>query len=355
MIARLSMRLARSAKVLFVFFYVLGSICAADAASISNPSAAVFIANLEGNYVTVFPLGSNGDISPIATIEGAATRLSEPEGIAVDPKGNIYVAGNDWTNAGAYSGSSVIIFSAGSKGNASPMAAIAGPHTSLRSVHSIAVDSSGKIYVGTSVGKDELAGVAIFASGSNGDVKPDAIIVGSGTELQNPKGIAVDQSGSLLVANASGLSDGNGVLVFPAGSGDDLRPSAIISGANTGSNWPIGIALDRRGHIYVANARRRGLPASIRVYAASSNGNVSPIATIGGSETGIDDRNLRGIALDSAGNLYVTNDGRDGQDSSITVFAADSNGNVKPIAVIAGDNTGLSSAAGIAIGPYVSH
>ncbi|MGC1190220.1 MAG: hypothetical protein WA861_06500, partial [Candidatus Binatus sp.] len=80
--------------------------------------------------------------------------------------------------------------------------------------------------------------------------------------------------------------------------------------------------------------------------------NVPPIVTIGGSNAGLDGHTVRGIALDSNDNLYVTSDGPNGTAGSITIFKAGSNGNVKPMAVISGDNTGLSAAVGIAIGPY---
>ena len=50
---------------------------ALTADSSSTPSAAIFVANLRG-YVTAYPLGSNGDVAPISTVEGAATRLSSP-------------------------------------------------------------------------------------------------------------------------------------------------------------------------------------------------------------------------------------------------------------------------------------
>jgi hypothetical protein len=320
---------------------------AIDADSSSTPTAAIFVANLRG-YVTVYSLGSNGDVAPISTIDGAATLLGSPRSIAVDSKGNIFVISEVW-NAGVYAGDNVVVFSAGSKGNASPIAIIAGPHTSLRSVHSIALDSSGKIYVGTS---DELSGVAIFAAGSNGDVRPDAIIAGSSTRIQNAYGIAIGLMGSLFVANVLGDTGYTGVLVFPGDANGNVKPSVVISGTQTGIDWPAGVALDSRGNIYVANAGRYGSPPSIRAYSAGSNGNVPPIATISGSNTGLNGRHIRGISLDSKGNLYVTNDGRDGMASSIIVFKAGSTGNVKPIAVISGDNTRLSAAVGIAIGPY---
>ena len=112
----------------------------------STPVTAIFVANLAG-YVTVYPLGSDGDVAPISTIEGAATRLGSPEEIAVDSKGNIYVTSGVW-NGGAYAGDGVVMFSAGSRGNASPIAVIAGPQAKLRGVKSITVDSVGRIYVG---------------------------------------------------------------------------------------------------------------------------------------------------------------------------------------------------------------
>jgi hypothetical protein len=319
------------------------------AASSSAPPAAIFVANLRG-YVTVYSLGSNGDVAPIATIDGAATRLGSPENIALDSEGNIYVTSEVW-NAGAYAGDSVVVFSAGSKGNASPIAIIAGPHTKMRGVHSIAVDSIGSIYVGAI--EPAPVGVRIFAAGSNGDVGPRAAIGGSNTELQGANGIAVSPKGALFVGNSSPLSKGNAVIVFPAGSNGNVTPSAVISGDNR-DNGPVGVALNPRGNIYVLNAARFDVPANIRIYSAGSNGNVPPIATISGSNTGLDGRAVRGIALDSKENIYVTSDGHDSTESSITVFRAGSNGNVEPIAVISGDSTGLSAAVGIAIGPYPS-
>jgi len=323
-----------------------------DLSSSSTPPAAIFVANLRGGYVTVYSLGSNGDVAPISTIEGAATRLADPTAVALDSKGNIYV-GNDYVaNAPVEAGSSVVVFSAGSRGNAKPLATIAGPHAGLHGIHSITVDSSGNIYVGTYIGNDGPAAVEVFAAGSDGDVNLSTIIAGTSTGVQNAYGIAIDPRRALFVANVSGVSKNTGVLVFPAASNGNATPSVIISGDKTGADWPVGVAWDPNGNIYMANAGRNGIPASIRVYSSGSNGNVPPMSTISGSNTGLIGRTVRGIALDSSENLYVTSDGSDGKNSSISVFAPAANGNVKPIAVISGDNTGLSAAVGIAIGPY---
>jgi len=339
------MRLASGVAAVLLFLAAPGFELTSDAASTS--AAAIFVANLRG-YVTVYALGSNGDVAPISTIDGAATRLSEPESIALDAKGNIYVTCQNWANSVTYLGSSILVFSAGSRGNAAPIAAIAGPHTGLRTSFSLAVDPSGNIYVARSIGNDGPMAVETFAAGSNGDVKPRATIVGPNI---GTSGLAIDPKGTLFLGNPSQLSKGNGVLVFPAGSNGNAVPSAVISEAN-GDNGPAGVALDPRGNIYVLNAARLDVPANIRVYSAGSNDNVTPTATISGANTGLIGRAVRGIALDSKENIYVTSDGHDSTESSITVFAPGSNGNVKPIAVISGDNTGLSGAIGIAIGPY---
>ena len=104
---------------------------------------------------------------------------------------------------------------------------------------------------------------------------------------------------------------------------------------------PAGIALGSAGNIYVTNYSNG--PGTITVYAAGASGNVMPTATIAGSNTGLD--GPRGIALDDAGNIYVANYFGD----SITVYAAGASGNARPMATIAGSNTGLNYPFGIAL------
>jgi hypothetical protein len=326
----------------------------ADSGSIANPRYAIFVANFGGNCVTLYPVGSNGNVAPVATIDGAATTLTDPKGIALDSKANIFVLNVFVNYSRPRDGASITEFAAGSRGNVSPIATIAGPRTLLRSVQSISVDSNDNIYVGA--GEPAPPGVRVFAAKSNGDVIPRANIAGPETGLQNTFGLATDLNGRLFTANDSGNNKYN-VFIFPDSGDGNMKPGLTIGGSETGLESPAGVALDSRGNIYVANAGRynygSNVPASIRVFAYGSRGNVAPIATIVGSDTGLDGRTLRGIALDSEGNVYVTSDrADDGETSSITVFAAGSNGNVKPMAVIAGANTRLFGAGGVAIGPY---
>jgi len=100
-------------------------------------------------------------------------------------------------------------------------------------------------------------------------------------------------------------------------------PTATISGAYTGLTFPYKIALDSDRNIYVLNSKPVGF-ACARV--VRSNG-----------RTGVQEF---GTFNDSSGN-------------SILVFAAGSNGDVAPIAVIGGPFSGLDfyGSTGIAIGP----
>jgi len=74
------------------------------------------------------------------------------------------------------------------------------------------------------------------------------------------------------------------------------------------------------------------------VYAPGANGDVAPIRTITGSNTGLSAPQYD--AVDSSGRLYVTNDGS--SLGTITIYAAGANGNVAPIATIGGANRASS-------------
>lgn len=140
--------------------------------------------------------------------------------------------------------------------------------------------------------------------------------------------------------------DGNAIKVFEAGTSGDAAPIATLSGAKTGLDNPHGIAIDRSGNIYVANAGN----SSITVYRANRTGDRAPLAVIRGSKTGL--ASPYGIALDSAGYIYVTNsEGGITKQGSVTIFHPDPKGvlDEEPLASIKGTLTMLSSPRGIAL------
>jgi len=193
--------------------------------------------------VTIYPLGSNGDATPSAIIEGEGTGLNAARGIAVDSNGNIYVANDGSSDGGT---DSITVYPPGSNGDAAPIAVIEGDNTGLINPTGVAVDSSGNIYVANC---GELCGggninpsVTVYPPGSNGNAIPSATISGSNTGLDYSLGIAVDSTRNIYVANF-----GNGVTVYPAGSDGNVRPSLTVGGGRA-------VAVDdSSGDIYVAD------------------------------------------------------------------------------------------------------
>jgi len=313
-----------------------------------DASGNIYVANsnTDGSsaIINIYAKGSNGDATPIATIGGPSTGLSSPDGIAVDYSGKIYVADNS---------GSVFVYSAGSNGNAAPIATITGGNTSLNSPGGIVLDSSGKIYVVDYDNNTSAACVYVYpALGSSTGLlneSPTATISGSNAGMYQAQAIALDSSGKIYVVDPNISS----LFVYPAlGSSTGLlneSPIATISGSNTGLSWPQGIALDSSGKIYMTNEVGYG---SVLVYPAlgSNTGllNEAPTATVGGSNTGLS--YPYGIALDSSGNIDVVDNGS----NSVTVYPAlgSSTGllNEAPSATISTTiTTGLGSPQGIAL------
>jgi sugar lactone lactonase YvrE len=361
-----------------------------------DASGNIYALNLCNKTITVYAKRSNGDAAPTAIIGGSNTGLISPAGIAVDSAGNIYVADDGEAAEEPSIPASVFVYSAGSNGNAAPIATISGSNTGLTNPIGIAVDSSRNIYVAQLYTASVLVYSALGSSTGLLNEPPTSTISGYDTDLFSPSGVAVDSSGNIYVSDA-----GNGSIDFPpsvfvysAGSNGDQAPTAIISGGNTGLTYPIGIALDSSRNIYVPD-KGAGM---VFVYSAGSDGNEAPTATISGSNKDLESialdssRNIyvtdinsvlvysavgsstgtlnespiatisttmttgltspRGIALDSSGNIYVGDCpacyGEVGA-PSVFVYPAGSNANVAPIATISGSSTGLIQPAGVAV------
>ncbi len=156
----------------------------------------IYVANF-ANLVTEYASGSSGDAAPIASLSGAATQLAAPTGIAIDASGKIYV-----TNliGGASAAGSITIYAPGSSGNSAPSATIAGTNTGLSGPEGIALDAAGRIYVANLVGGSSGTGsITVYPSGSSGNAAPAVTIAGALTALQGPQSVAVDTSGNIYV------------------------------------------------------------------------------------------------------------------------------------------------------------
>ena len=234
--------------------------------------------------IDVFAAGSTGNAAPLRTIAGAATQLHAPGAISVDGAGNIYALDQYGATSGCFDPThgcwTINVYAAGAAGNVAPLRSIRGPATKLYYAYGIATDGAGNAYVAD--GYPINCCVSVYAAGSSGNVKPTRTIEGSKTALYVPVGIALDSAGSTYVLNAEG-SPTRSVTVYAAGAKGNVKPIRMIVGQKTGLYAaPVGIAVDRGGRLYVLQS---GTENSISVFAPGANGNVAPIRVITGSKT----------------------------------------------------------------------
>ena len=328
----------------------------ATANNSSDACPCLYVAN-EGagdqGSVTVYGSGATGNAAPVQYIHGSKTKLIEAWGLAVDPERNIYVA----NPGGGYKGrGSVVVFAAGADGNVAPKQIITGPATGLLFPFWVAVSPiTGEIYVETEGSGCYIDGgicVLVFASGANGNTSPIGAIDGPYTGLGAISGLATDANGSIYVGNSNAGSNIKGsITVYAAGSLGNVFPTQTIAGSKTELDAPQEIAVDHSNNIYVDNYGQSGIEGqSVTVYRAESNGNVKPMQTIAGNKTKLGVNS--GIAVDNKDQIYLSGSGGDifpNATDWVMVYAAGAHGNVGPIYKIAGNRTKLDYANGIAI------
>ena len=312
----------------------------------------------DGNISTVAGTGARGTSGD----GGAATAapLNSPYDVAVDSSGNIYivdysihrirkvtvstgiistVAGSGSTTTGAFAGD----------GGAATAARLNFPYR-------VALDSSGNIYIADS-GNDRIRKVTV-ATGNISTVAGGGSSLGDGgsatsAQLDFPAGVAVDSSGNIYIGDFNDhrirkVTVASGNISTVAGTGTagfsgDLSASAPIASPNH-------IALDAAGNLYVAeqgNHRIRKIEVSTGVISTVAGTSVEGNSGDGGAATAAQLDSPSGVALDSAGNIYIA----DTDNHSIRKVTVAS-GN---IAVLAGTgSSGFSGDGGAATSAQLS-
>lgn len=194
----------------------------------------IYVSGYSSNSVSVYAPGASGDPTPIRYISGSNTHFNEPSYLYVTPKGKLYVSN--------FGGESVNVYAPGANGNVAPVQEITGPNTGLYKATGVAVDGKGRIYV-SSVQPGSPSGccVTVFAKNANGDATPIQKISGAYSGLTTPNGIGLDANDNIYVTQYPGNSATASVAVFKKGTNGDVPPIRMIVGSKTGIDGPAGI------------------------------------------------------------------------------------------------------------------
>jgi streptogramin lyase len=240
---------------------------------------------------------------------GTAASFWYPSGVAVDGNGNVYVAdqNNDLIRKITPAGVVTTLAGSGSAGAANGT----GTAASFNSPNGVAVDGSGNVYVADKfnhlIRKITPAGVVTTLAGSGSDGSANG--TGTAASFSYPLGVAVDGSGNVYVADSYLIRK-----ITPAGVVTTLAGSGSYGAANgTGTaasfHSPYGVAVDGSGNVYVADYSnqviRKVTPAGVVTTLAGGAGfNYSGSAN--GTGTAASFKYPNGVAVDGSGNVYVS-------------------------------------------------
>ncbi len=182
----------------------------------------------------------------------------------------------------------------------------------------VAVDSSGNVYVAEYGNNDirkisPLGAVSLFA-GSSSATAGHGDGTGSGASFWNPTGVAVDSSGNVYVADESNneirMITSGGVVSTLAGSTTAGRGDG--TGTAASFNAPNGIAIDSAGNLWVTDSGNNEIRKITMPGAGVSTpyGSLTGVAgTANGTGNSAKFNAPYAIVADSSGNLYVADRG----------------------------------------------
>ena len=246
---------------------------------------------------------------------GSAARFYYPYGVASDTVGNLYVADYGNSTIRKISPTGVVTTLAGRiQGSADG----AGTSAQFYNPRAVAVNSTGNIFVAdhgnNTIRKVTPDGVVTTLAGSPG-VAGSVDGAGNLARFSWPTGVTVDSTGNIFVAD-----QGNNTIrkVTPDGVVTTLAGSPDSGGSTNGTGSaarfaiPEDVAVDSVGNIYVTdfgNSTIRKVTSTGVVTTLAGSAASSGIGSSDGTGSSAQFRSPEGVAVDSAGNVYVADYG----------------------------------------------
>jgi uncharacterized protein YjiK len=292
-----------------------------------DSSGNLFIADCDNQRIRKVIL-STGVISTIAGngsagyngdgIQSTAAALDYPCAVAVDGSGNLYIADTDNNRIRKVVLSTGLISTVAGNGTFG-FSGDGGAATAaeLEYPYGIAVDASGNLYIADSSNnrvREVLAATGVISTvaggsyGFAGDGGP-----ATASRLYNPRGVALDSSGNLYIADTSNyrireIVQASGIINTIAGNGFSSYGGDGGQATAAALNYPQGVTVDSLGNLYIAdsnNNRVRRINLSSGVITTVAGAGSSGYSGDSGAATAAMLNSPRGVAVDAAGDLLI--------------------------------------------------
>lgn len=240
---------------------------------------------------------------------GTDARIGQARGMTIDDKDNIYFTDLDALSVKKVTPQGVVTTVAGSGGYGSAD----GPAMSatFKEPYGITIDKSYNLYVvdlgAASIRKISAAGQVTTIAGGNGYGHTDG--AASTSSFYDPNGITIDINDNLIIADQGNhlirKLSGNIVSTVAGGAGN-TSPGFEDGPSNIAKFFfPANVVTDRYGNIYVADCsnyaiRKINKDGYVKRYAGGAPGSTDGPANAATFNTPY------GVAIDAAGNLYIT-------------------------------------------------
>jgi hypothetical protein len=285
-----------------------------------NTVGNIFVADELGH--TIRKVTSAGVVTTLAGLAnnpgstdgtGSAARFHAPVGVAADTAGNVFVADRNNSTIRKITSARVVTTLAGtplSYGSADGT----GSAARFDNPYGITIDTARNLFVAdtqnNTIRKVTSAGVVTTIAGTAG-VTGSADGTGSAARFNKLYGITIDTAGNIFVGD---LYNHTIRKVTSAGVVTTLAGTAGVTGSTDGTGsaarfyLPTGVAVDTAGSVFVAdsgnNTIRKVTSAGVVTTLAGLPGN--DFESVNGIGSAARFNNPYGVAIDTAGNVFVT-------------------------------------------------